>query len=96
MAALARRHRLSDEAARRLDLLLDALAAEPDPPTTVVDPDQAVDRHLADSLSGLEVPSLRVARTIADLAGSATVDESHVSEALAFRNELPSGELMNA
>ncbi len=71
MAALVRRHRLSDDAARRLDLLLDALAAEPDPPTTVVDPDQAVDRHLADSLSGLEVPPLREASTIADLGAGA-------------------------
>ena len=71
MAALARRHQLPDEAADGLDALLDALAAEPDPPTTVADPDRALDTHLADSLAGLEVEPLRQARTIADLGSGA-------------------------
>jgi len=39
-----------DVDARPLMAMLDALAAEPDPPTTVSDP---VDEHLADSLSAL-------------------------------------------
>jgi magnesium chelatase family protein len=32
---------------------------------------------------------LRVARTIADLAGAAVVQRPHVAEALAFRHRLP-------
>ena len=46
-------------AAEQLERLLEALAAEPDPPTTVREPDAAADVHLADSLTGLEVPELR-------------------------------------
>jgi 16S rRNA (guanine527-N7)-methyltransferase len=47
--------------------VLDALAREPDPHTTVSDPEQAVDIHVADSLSGLEVAGLRAASWIADI-----------------------------
>jgi magnesium chelatase family protein len=35
------------------------------------------------------VRTLRVARTIADLAGSATIRRAHVAEALAFRHRMP-------
>ena len=45
----------SDEQIR---LLLEALAAEPDPHTTVSEPEEALRRHVADSLSGLEVEAL--------------------------------------
>jgi len=65
---LAARLGLPDEAARRLEALIDALAREPDPHTTVADP---VAEHLADSLSGLEVGALRVARRIADVGAGA-------------------------
>jgi 16S rRNA (guanine527-N7)-methyltransferase len=51
--------------------LLDALAAEPDPHTTVSDPAAAVDVHVADSLSGLEVDELRSAGRVADLGAGA-------------------------
>jgi 16S rRNA (guanine527-N7)-methyltransferase len=51
--------------------VLDALAAEPDPPTTVREPEAAVDAHVADSLSGLEVPELRAAGRIADVGSGA-------------------------
>ena len=47
--------------------MLEALAAEPDPHTTVSEPEAAVDTHLADSLSGLTVAELRRARRIADV-----------------------------
>jgi 16S rRNA (guanine527-N7)-methyltransferase len=51
--------------------LLAALAAEPDPHTTVVDPEAALQVHVADSLSGLDVAELVSARRIADIgAGS--------------------------
>jgi 16S rRNA (guanine527-N7)-methyltransferase len=55
----------------QLTLLLDALAAEPDPHTSVSDPAAALDAHVADSLSGLEVDALRAAARIADLGAGA-------------------------
>jgi 16S rRNA (guanine527-N7)-methyltransferase len=51
--------------------LLAALAAEPDPHTTVSDPEAALDVHVGDSLSGLEVPELSSARRIADVGAGA-------------------------
>jgi 16S rRNA (guanine527-N7)-methyltransferase len=51
--------------------LLEALAAEPDPHTTVSDPEAALEVHVADSLSGLEVPELAAARRIADIGAGA-------------------------
>lgn len=60
---------LPDAVARRL---LAALAA-PDAPTTVHDPAQARDVHLADALAGLAVPELAAARVIADLGSGAGI-----------------------
>jgi 16S rRNA (guanine527-N7)-methyltransferase len=51
--------------------LLEALAAEPDPHTTVSDPEAALEVHVADSLSGLEVLELASARRIADIGSGA-------------------------
>jgi 16S rRNA (guanine527-N7)-methyltransferase len=51
--------------------VLEALAREPLPHTTVSDPEQAVDIHVADSLSGLEVAELRNASSIADIGAGA-------------------------
>jgi 16S rRNA (guanine527-N7)-methyltransferase len=51
--------------------LLEALAAEPDPHTTVSDPEAALEVHAADSLSGLEVHELAAARRIADIGAGA-------------------------
>jgi 16S rRNA (guanine527-N7)-methyltransferase len=51
--------------------LLAALAAEPDPHTTVSDPEAALEVHVADSLSGMEVPELSSARRIADIGAGA-------------------------
>ncbi len=48
---------LPDEAERRLRLLLDLVAEDPDAPTSVRAPEQALDVHIADSLSA--VPLLR-------------------------------------
>jgi 16S rRNA (guanine527-N7)-methyltransferase len=47
------------------------LAAEPDPHTTVSDPERAREVHVADSLSGLEVEALARARRIADVGAGA-------------------------
>lgn len=71
LAELTRRHGLAADAADRLAALLDALADEPDPHTTVGSGEEAIRRHLADSLEGLAVAGLRDARRIADIgAGS--------------------------
>ncbi|MFL5841702.1 MAG: 16S rRNA (guanine(527)-N(7))-methyltransferase RsmG [Thermoleophilaceae bacterium] len=51
--------------------MLEALAREPDPHTTVSNPDEAVDIHVADSLSGLEVSAVCDARWIADIGSGA-------------------------
>jgi 16S rRNA (guanine527-N7)-methyltransferase len=50
---------------------LGALAAEPDPHTTVSEPPAAAEAHVADSLSGLEVEALGSAERIADLGAGA-------------------------
>jgi 16S rRNA (guanine527-N7)-methyltransferase len=71
LRALGDRYELEEEAAARLERLLGALAAEPDPPTTVRSPREAVDVHVADSLSGLEVSQLRDAKRVVDLGAGA-------------------------
>jgi 16S rRNA (guanine527-N7)-methyltransferase len=68
---LGRLYELPEGAVDALGRLLAALAAEPDPPTTVRDPLDAVNQHVADSLSGLELESLRSAARIADLGSGA-------------------------
>src|SRR3954468_5150262 len=68
---LSAQYRLHSDAAPALAAVLEALAREPDPHTTVSDPAQAVDIHVADSLSGLEVPGLRAASWIADVGSGA-------------------------
>jgi 16S rRNA (guanine527-N7)-methyltransferase len=55
----------------QVERLLDALAAERDPQTTVSDRQAALEVHVADSLSGLEVPELSSARRIADIGAGA-------------------------
>jgi 16S rRNA (guanine527-N7)-methyltransferase len=54
-----------------VDRLLEALAAEPDPHTSVADPEAALEVHVADSLSGLEVRELASAHRIADIGAGA-------------------------
>jgi hypothetical protein len=60
VAAVVRRFDVPqpDHTTAAITALLEALLQEPDPPTTVRDPVQALDVHVADSLSGLEVPQL--------------------------------------
>ncbi|HEX8647324.1 MAG TPA: 16S rRNA (guanine(527)-N(7))-methyltransferase RsmG [Thermoleophilaceae bacterium] len=70
IAAALERHGLGLDAAQALDAILQALAREPDPHTSV-DPLEAVDVHVADSLAGLAVEPLRDARTIADVGAGA-------------------------
>jgi 16S rRNA (guanine527-N7)-methyltransferase len=61
------RHGQPPELEKPLGRLLAALAAEPDPHTSVADPREAADVHVADSLAGLAVPELAGARSVADI-----------------------------
>lgn len=70
IAAALGRHGLGADAAPTLGRILAALEREPDPHTSV-DPLEAVDVHVADSLAGLEVEGLRDARRIADIGAGA-------------------------
>jgi 16S rRNA (guanine527-N7)-methyltransferase len=71
VAELVRRHSLGAGAADQLDLLLTALEAEPDPPTTAHARRDAVRTHVADSLTGLEVADLHSSGRIADIGAGA-------------------------
>jgi 16S rRNA (guanine527-N7)-methyltransferase len=61
---------LSEDARRRLQIVLDLLAGERASVSSVVD-QRAWQVHVADSLTGLEVPELRQARRIADVGAGA-------------------------
>jgi 16S rRNA (guanine527-N7)-methyltransferase len=60
-----------DATTASIQRVLKALTDEADPHTTVTDPVQALDVHIADSLAGLEVPALRHAERIADIGAGA-------------------------
>jgi 16S rRNA (guanine527-N7)-methyltransferase len=68
---LVEAYQLPHSATRQLLRLLEALAVETDPPTTVRDPASAVDRHVADSLAALEMPVVREVRRLLDLGSGA-------------------------
>jgi len=70
LEAALRRSNVSIDAREPLRILL-ALLADPAAPTSVHDPSRAADIHIADSLSGLEVPKIRDAALIADLGSGA-------------------------
>jgi 16S rRNA (guanine527-N7)-methyltransferase len=68
---LAERYGLTAETEAQLASLLVTVGSEPTAPTTVTDPREGVDVHIADSLVGLEVEAIRGARRIADLGAGA-------------------------
>jgi 16S rRNA (guanine527-N7)-methyltransferase len=67
LAQLAEQYALPPEGPVRLEALLELVAGEPTSITTVRDPAEGVDLHVADSLVALELPVVRNARRIADL-----------------------------
>jgi 16S rRNA (guanine527-N7)-methyltransferase len=71
LESVVARHRLGKAVGAQIAGILEALAAEPDPHTTVAEPEAAVEVHVADALSGLEVRELVSARRIADIGTGA-------------------------
>ncbi len=62
---------LPEAAGRQLRALLEAVERDPMAPTTVTDPADGVEAHVADSLDGLRLPAVRTARSVADLGAGA-------------------------
>ncbi len=82
------RYRLADGQMDQLARILRELEGDERAPTTVREPLDAVDAHLADSLVGLEFEEIRAAQAIADLGSGAgfpgtvlavALPEAHVS-----------------
>lgn len=71
LASLAREFGLAGVQISKFDRLLAALARSEHASTTVKKPREAVDVHLADSLSALALPQVRVATMIADIGSGA-------------------------
>jgi 16S rRNA (guanine527-N7)-methyltransferase len=71
LAELSARLDLPAGAAERFETLLDLVAAEPASITSVRDPREGVDVHVADSLVALELEVVREATRIADLGSGA-------------------------
>jgi 16S rRNA (guanine527-N7)-methyltransferase len=67
LAALAARYHLPTTAADQFERLLELIVAEPSAITTVRDPEQGVDLHIADSLVAVDLEPVWNARRIADL-----------------------------
>jgi 16S rRNA (guanine527-N7)-methyltransferase len=67
LAQLALRWELPPAAPEQLRTILAVVQDEPTSITTVRDPERGVDLHISDALSGLAVPALREAATVADL-----------------------------
>jgi 16S rRNA (guanine527-N7)-methyltransferase len=71
--ALARRYGLDGQALRRLRALWDRLSEDPRAPTAVRGRGEVLERHIADSLSGLDLEEVRRAGKIADLGSGAGI-----------------------
>ena len=82
LGAICQKHGLGTEVYSKLESILDGLAAE-HAPTAVSDPSEAVDVHIADALSGLEVPEIHDAPIlIADLGSGCGVPGLPLAAAL--------------
>jgi 16S rRNA (guanine527-N7)-methyltransferase len=68
---VGRRFGVPPEGIEALRAILALQAQDAGASTTVKDPAQAVDRHVADSLVALDLPAVRAARRIADLGSGA-------------------------
>jgi 16S rRNA (guanine527-N7)-methyltransferase len=70
-ADLAARYDLDAGQMNRLEVVLNVIGEDVHAPTSVRDPAEAADVHVADSLAGLDVDRLRTAPRIADLGAGA-------------------------
>jgi 16S rRNA (guanine527-N7)-methyltransferase len=82
LAELTDRHELPADSVDAFAALLDLLAA-PRAPTSVHDPLDGLQVHIADSLAGLEIDELRRAEVIADLGAGAGLPGLVLAAALA-------------
>jgi 16S rRNA (guanine527-N7)-methyltransferase len=64
-------HDVAADAAPRLERVLLLLAGDPTAPTTITEPEQAVEVHVADAFDGLAQAEVRGARAIADIGAGA-------------------------
>jgi 16S rRNA (guanine527-N7)-methyltransferase len=71
LSELAERYRIVGAPIATLRAILEHQALDHHAPTTVREPIEAVDRHVADSLVALELREVRAARSIADLGSGA-------------------------
>jgi 16S rRNA (guanine527-N7)-methyltransferase len=71
LAEITEHHGLSGAQRARLARLLELVSDDPAAPTSVREPSEAVDRHVADSLAALALPAVRAARTLADIGAGA-------------------------
>jgi 16S rRNA (guanine527-N7)-methyltransferase len=71
LAEICERYGLTDRQRGQLLCLLEVLATDPFAPTSVTNPIEAVDVHLADSLTALECDEVRTARAVVDIGSGA-------------------------
>lgn len=71
ISSLTAEYELPEESSRQLRALLEAVERDPTAPTTVTDPADGVEAHVADSLDGLRLDVVGKARSIADLGAGA-------------------------
>jgi 16S rRNA (guanine527-N7)-methyltransferase len=71
LAALCERYGLGERQQAQLAAILAELQADTHAPTTVREPAEALDVHLADSLAGMELEAVRTADSLADLGAGA-------------------------
>jgi 16S rRNA (guanine527-N7)-methyltransferase len=88
LVAILERFGAPEDAAAPLARILELQATDPTASTSVRDPAEALDRHVADSLVALELPVVASARRIADLGSgagwpglalAATLPDAHVA-----------------
>ncbi|MBF6620962.1 MAG: 16S rRNA (guanine(527)-N(7))-methyltransferase RsmG [Patulibacter sp.] len=73
LAELASIYDLDGPTVDALTVLVDVFATDPHAATTIREPDDVVDRHIADGLTGLEVPELSEAGSLVDVGAGAGV-----------------------
>jgi 16S rRNA (guanine527-N7)-methyltransferase len=71
LAAVLERFAAPPSALEPLRRVLELQSRDPTASTSIRDPGAAVDRHVADSLTALELPPVRAARRVADLGAGA-------------------------